>query len=77
MRNNVYFNIMNTNPTQRNENECLEILLKNEQEQTSISTIYIPSTSVIDTALFNDINNSVDNIIINAELIFRLKKSTD
>ena len=32
MRNNVYFNIMNTNPTQRNENECLETLLKNEQE---------------------------------------------
>ena len=46
------------------DNEAITILLKDSQDLTSTSAIYIPPTSTINTKLLNNIKNPADNIII-------------
>ena len=50
------------------DNEAITILLKNSQKSISISTIYIPPVSNINTALLDNIKKTVDNIIITGDL---------
>ena len=44
------------------DNESITILLKNTQDSISISTIYIPPTSSINTEILDNIKKTVNNI---------------
>ena len=46
------------------DNETTSIILKDSQLSTTISTIYIPPASLINTTLLNNMKNSMDNINI-------------
>ena len=50
------------------DNEAITICLKNTENQLTISTIYIPPASSINTSLLENIKNSADNIIITGDL---------
>ena len=50
------------------DNEAITILLKDSQDSISISTIYIPPASTINTTLLDNIKNAADNIIITGDL---------
>ena len=50
------------------DNEAITIRLKNTEDQVTITTIYIPPASSINTSLLDNIKNSVDNIIITGDL---------
>ena len=69
MRNNIKFDIINTCSTVNTDNEAITILQKYSQDSISISAIYIPPASTINTTLLNSIKNSADNIIITTDLI--------
>ena len=49
------------------DNEAITILLKNSQDSISISTIYIPPASTINTTLLDNIKKTADNIIITGD----------
>ena len=68
MRNDNKFDIIDTCSTVNTDNEAITILLKDSQDSTSISTIYIPPASNINTTLLNNIKNSADSIIITGDL---------
>ena len=48
--------------------EAITIVLKDSQISTSISTIYIPLVSLINTTLLNNLKSSGDKIIITGDL---------
>ena len=50
------------------DNEAITIRLKNTEDQITITTIYIPPASSINTSLLENIKNSADNIIITGDL---------
>ena len=50
------------------DNEAITIRLKNTEDQVTITTIYIPPASSINTSLLDNIKNSADNIIITGDL---------
>ena len=50
------------------DNEAIIIILKDSQKSASISIIHISPTSIINTALLNNIKNSVDNVIVTGDL---------
>ena len=68
VRNDIKFDIIDTCSTKNTDNEAITILLKNSQDSTSISTIYIPSTYTINTTLLDNIIKTADNIIITGAL---------
>ena len=68
MRNDIKFDIIDTCSTINTDNEAITILLKDSQDPNSISTIYIPPGTNINTTLLNNIQNSADNIIITGDL---------
>ena len=68
MGNNSKFDIIDTCSSINTDNEAITIFLKDLQFSTSISIIYIPPTSTINTTLLNNIKNSADNIIITGDL---------
>ena len=68
MRNDIKFNIIDTCSIISTDNEAITILLKDSQDSTSISTIYIPPASTISTTLSNNIKNSTDNVILTRDL---------
>ena len=68
MRNDIKFDITDTCSTINTDNEAITILLKDSQDPNSISTIYIPPGTNINTTLLNNIKNSADNIIITGDL---------
>ena len=68
MRNDIKFAIIDTCCTINTDYEAITILLKDSQDPVSISTIYIPPGSNINTTLLNNIKNSADNIIITGDL---------
>ena len=68
VRNGIKFDIIDTCFTINTDNEAITILLKDSQESISISTIYIPPASNINTTLLNNIKNFADNIIITGDL---------
>ena len=53
--NDIKFDIIDTCSTLNADNEAITILLKDLQDSTSISTIYIPPASTINTMLLNKI----------------------
>ena len=55
VHNDIKFNIIDACSTINTDNEAITILLKNSQDFTSISTIYIPPVSTINTTLLNNI----------------------
>ena len=57
-RNDIKFDIIDPCSTLNTDNETITILLKNSQDSISISTIYIPPASTIDTALLDNIKKS-------------------
>ena len=57
VRHDIKFDIIDTCSTLNTDNEAITILLKNSQDLTSISTIYIPPASTINTTLLNNIKN--------------------
>ena len=66
MRNDI--NIIDTCSNKNTDNEAITIRLKNTEDQLTISIIYIPSASSINTSLLENIKNSADNIIITGDL---------
>ena len=68
MRNDIKFDIIYTCSTLNTDNEAITILLKLSQDSISISTIYIPPASTVNTTLLNNIKNFADNIIITGDL---------
>ena len=68
LRHNINFGIIDTCSNLDTENEALTITLEDSQFPTSISTIYIPPGSTINTILLSNITNSADNVIINGDL---------
>ena len=64
VRNDIKFDIIDPCSTLNTDNEAITILLKNSQDSISISTIYIPPASTINTALLDNIKKTADNIII-------------
>ena len=68
VRNDIKFDIIDTCSTINTDNEAITILLKDSQDPISITTIYIPPGSNINTTLLNNIKNSADNIIITGDL---------
>ena len=64
VRNHIKFDIIDRCFTRNTDNEANTILLKDSQDLTSISTIYIPPASTINTTLLKDIKTSADDIII-------------
>ena len=68
VRNDIKFDIIDTCSTINTDNKSITILLKNSQDSTSISTIYIPPASTINTTLLDNIKKAVDNIVITGDL---------
>ena len=68
VRNDINFDIVDTCSNINTDNEVITIRLKNTEDETTISTIYIPPASSINTSLLENIKNSVDNIIITGDL---------
>ena len=68
MRNDIKFDIIDPCSTLNTDNEAITILLRNSQDSISISTIYIPPASTINTALLDNIKKTADNIIITGDL---------
>ena len=68
VRNDIKFDIIDTCSAINTDNEAITILLKDSQDPISITTIYIPPGSNINTTLLNNIKNSADNIIITGDL---------
>ena len=68
VRNDIKLDIIDTCSAVNTDNEAITILLKDSQDSTSISTIYIPPASNINTTLLNNIKNSTDNIIVTGDL---------
>ena len=68
VRNDIKFDIIDTCSTVNTDNEAITILLKDSHDPISITTIYIPPGSNINTTLLNNIKNSADNIIITGDL---------
>ena len=58
VRNDIKFDIIDTCSTINTDNEAITILLKDSQDPISITTIYIPPGSNINTTLLNNIKNS-------------------
>ena len=56
VRNDIKFDIIDTCSTLNTDNEAITVL-KNSQDLTSISTIYVPPASTINTTLLNNIKN--------------------
>ena len=65
---NINFGIIDTCSTLGDDNEAVTTMLKDSQFSPSISTIYIPPGSTINTNLLSNIKNSADNIIITGDL---------
>ena len=55
VHNDIKFDMIDACPTINTDNEAITILLKNSQDFTSISTIYIPPASTINTTLLDTI----------------------
>ena len=55
VHNNIKFDIINTGSKINTDNEAITIFLKNSQDSTSISTIYITPASTINTTLLDNI----------------------
>ena len=68
VRNNINFDIIDTCSNINTDNEVITIRSKNTGDETTISTIYIPPASSINTSLLENIKNSADNIIITGDL---------
>ena len=68
VRNDIKFDIIDTCSTINTDNEVIATLLKDSQDSTSISTVYIPPASNINTTRLNNIKNSADNTIITGDL---------
>ena len=68
VRNDIKFDIIDTCSTLNTDNEAITILLKDSQDSTSISTIYIPPASNINTTLLNNMKIPADNIITTGDL---------
>ena len=68
VRNNIKFDIIDTGSKINTDNEAITIFLKNSQDSSSISTIYIPPASTINTTLLDNIKKAVDNIVITGDL---------
>ena len=68
VRNDIKFDIIDPCSTLNTDNEAITILLRNSQDSISISTIYIPPASTINTALLDNIKKTADNIIITGDL---------
>ena len=68
VRNDIKSDIIDTCSDINTDNEATTIRLKNTEDQITISTIYIPPTSSINTSLLENIKNSADNIIITGDL---------
>ena len=56
VHNDIKFDIIDTCSTLNTDNEAITVL-KNSQDLTSISTIYVPPASTINTTLLNNIKN--------------------
>ena len=68
VRNDIKFDIIDTCCNINTDNEAITIRLKNTEDQVTITTIYIPPASSINTSLPENIKNSADNIIITGDL---------
>ena len=68
VRNDIKFDIIEPCSTLNTYNEAITILLKNSQVSIGISTIYISPASTINTAPFDNIKKTADNIIITGDL---------
>ena len=68
VRNDVKLDIIDTCSTINIDHEAITTLLKNSQDSTSISTIYIPPASNVNTTLLDDIKKTADKIIITGDL---------
>ena len=68
VRNDIKFDIIDTCSNINTDNEAITIRLKNPEDQITITTIYIPPASSINTSLLENIKNSADNIIITGDL---------
>ena len=68
VRNDIKFDIIDTCSNINTDNKAITIRLKNTEDQITISTIYIPPASSINTSLLENIKNSADNIIITGDL---------
>ena len=68
VRNDMKFDITGTCSNINTDNEAITIRLKNTENQITITTIYIPPASSINTSLLENIKNSADNIIITGDL---------
>ena len=68
VHNDIKFSIIDLCSTLNTDNEAITILLRNSQDSISISTIYIPPASTINTALLDNIKKTADNIIITGDL---------
>ena len=53
----IRFDIIDPCSTLNTDSEAITILLKNSQDSINISTIYIPPSSTINTALLDNIKN--------------------
>lgn len=68
MRDNIKFDIVDMCSSIDTENEAITIILKDSQSSTSISRIYIPLASLINTNLLNNIKKSGNSVIIIGDL---------
>ena len=68
VHNDIKFDIIDACSTINTDNEAITILLKNSQDFTSISTIYIPLVSTTNTTLLDNIKKRTDDIIITGDL---------
>ena len=68
VRNDIKLDIIDTCSTINIDHEAITTLLKNSQDSTSISTIYIPPASNVNTTLLDDIKKTADKIIITGDL---------
>ena len=68
MRNNINFGIADTCSSFNVDNDAITTILKDSQISTSISTIYIPPASPINTTLLSNIKCSGYNVIITGDL---------
>ena len=68
LHNDINFRVADTCSSIDTDNKAIKIILKDAQISSSISTIYIPSASLINTLLLRNIKNSSDNVIITRDL---------
>ena len=68
VRYDIKFDIIDTCSNINTDNEAITIRLKNTEDQITITTIFIPPASSINTSLLENIKNSADNIIITGDL---------